>query len=521
MDGYPPVPLEQLAARQGALKALSASPGKAAPVARPPCADALLPSVTGETKGSAVGDAHVAGAEQSAHEEDEENDDLMIVAYPSHAASQLDLSRWNKEVPALFPPTAYDWNVPDGLPALSKLVSRREEVFALQRTADYDDLQQRSYDTVACNLTSYKRASFAFSNPGYTLRQYASFCRSVGIPPWPLSSATIALFGIAATSRTMADGSRGVLFSQLKRHFAALEQIWSSQAAYSRLVSFPGASEAFQEWLHRDKLLGQTLPGPTSSPFEALAPPANHEELDEQEGHDDGDYSAAGTPEPDATADFVMRRSRSQMVADAHDVAWRVQQLSCPGLPQVGDAFSSAIDFYKNSVKAVLPVYGIGLQHRGENRLRCNRAKEQCPFEIKRDSQTGKVKAESIFIHNHGPDPRLISIPGWLPTVKNKYAVEAMEELVKEDSYSSDPAAFLPSLSAFLASIDPSLPPLAKPLADSGITSPSLLATLMLLEPSTRMLLLEEVERRSGVFVTDEQVDLLEEAFERALVLEG
>lgn len=81
-----------------------------------------------------------------------------------------------------------------------------------------------------------------------------------------------------------------------------------------------------------------------------------------------------------------------------------------------------------------------------------------------------------------------------------------------------DPAAFLPDLTAFLASMDPSLIPLAQPFLAAGISSLRFLASFSLLEPDSRMALYEEMQESAGVEVTDEQVALLEQALDELRV---
>ncbi|GAA6034229.1 hypothetical protein JCM8097_003795 [Rhodosporidiobolus ruineniae] len=233
----------------------------------------------------------------------------------------------------------------------------------------------------------------------------------------------------------------------------------------------------------------------------------------------DGDYEEGKEPEPSAST------PRTEMMNDAKKAAEGIPQVPCPRLPKPGAPFDNLIDLYKAIVKALVPTYGIGARMTNLGKAHsggvvCNRQQSGCPFNVKWSS--GLVAADSITLHNHGAEPKLLRDPAWRPWFKSQHAMDAIAELDREHhplrQLPSDADTFLPFLSAFLASVDPSLPALAEPLAAGGLSSVRALAIFSLLEPGSRVAMYEEIEERKGIVVTNEQVDLLEEAFRRAAI---
>ena len=118
--------------------------------------------------------------------------------------------------------------------------------------------------------------------------------------------------------------------------------------------------------------------------------------------------------------------------------------LQVPGLPKAGDTFSSARDAYGAFVRAVLPVYGVGVaksssSSMGSMIIKCNRAKpsrappgtQPCSYrvEVELDERTGRwIVAEGAdeARHSHGPAAQILRDPSWRPRVRGRDARAAL-----------------------------------------------------------------------------------------------
>ncbi|GJN88292.1 hypothetical protein Rhopal_001257-T1 [Rhodotorula paludigena] len=112
-----------------------------------------------------------------------------------------------------------------------------------------------------------------------------------------------------------------------------------------------------------------------------------------------------------------------------------------PGLPKASDTFATVTDAYSAYVKAIVPVYGIGLYRQessAETAFLCNRyittrdmIGSGCAYKIalEVDSKTGRWKRDttlSVLKHSHGPAIKILRDPNWRPTVRNADARKAL-----------------------------------------------------------------------------------------------
>ncbi|BGP38248.1 hypothetical protein JCM10450v2_002184 [Rhodotorula kratochvilovae] len=106
-----------------------------------------------------------------------------------------------------------------------------------------------------------------------------------------------------------------------------------------------------------------------------------------------------------------------------------VPQLPMPDLPQPGDTFPTSQAFEAAAIRAVLPVYGYGLQPYNSRATRvtsrCNshaNTPAACRFRIAcaRDPASGRWVVEregSVYAHDHGARAEIVADPAWRPTV--------------------------------------------------------------------------------------------------------
>lgn len=82
----------------------------------------------------------------------------------------------------------------------------------------------------------------------YKVRDYASFCRSLGLPPWPMTAAVIALFLHAAHPDSLATSTRQTYQQKIDIVRRVCSDVWAGVPGRSELDAWPGAQQAIQEW---------------------------------------------------------------------------------------------------------------------------------------------------------------------------------------------------------------------------------------------------------------------------------
>ncbi|GAA5851223.1 hypothetical protein JCM9279_007489 [Rhodotorula babjevae] len=115
-----------------------------------------------------------------------------------------------------------------------------------------------------------------------------------------------------------------------------------------------------------------------------------------------------------------------------------ITQRPMPGLPAVGDKFTSSAAFEAACVRAVVRIYGYSVGKYGYGdayvRFRCNYHQtkpDRCNFELvaRKEPASGLWVVRSTpvpRIHSHGRHPELIKDSTWLPTVVSEVARAAL-----------------------------------------------------------------------------------------------
>ncbi|GAA5836975.1 hypothetical protein JCM11251_004462 [Rhodosporidiobolus azoricus] len=279
------------------------------------------------------------------------------------------------------------------------------------------DLQQQSEMVLARKLSSYARSTNSmYSSYGYHARGYISFCRSVAIPPWPTTDATRALYLHGAVSPTQTTSSRSILASALKALSTCLVPMWTDVPGYREMAAWPGADEATWEWRRLTPQVGDGRMPPRPATIRTSPKPAGG---DRDHNASDADYLSESLSPYDEDAENVDRRDAARRASDlftkADQLPRTVPQLPCPGMPQVGDTFASQSALYKAVFKAVVVSYG------------CN--------------VTMVSRQICIFVHSHGPEPKILEDPSWRPNVRNQDALAALDELSRAPRQTSAVAA--------------------------------------------------------------------------------
>ncbi|BGP06323.1 hypothetical protein JCM10049v2_002144 [Rhodotorula toruloides] len=132
-----------------------------------------------------------------------------------------------------------------------------------------------------------------------------------------------------------------------------------------------------------------------------------------------------------------------EVESGAGDVSLSSKNIPPPGLPTPTDRFASANDAYLAYVRALIPVYGIGVTLQptssGDVEVKCNKyfrppggsSSDACRWMA---VVTGNPKTkrwrinfdESCFDHSHGPAQQILDDPSWRPIVRNPAARKAL-----------------------------------------------------------------------------------------------
>ncbi|GAA5904897.1 hypothetical protein JCM8208_007214 [Rhodotorula glutinis] len=300
-----------------------------------------------------------------------------------------------------------------------RLVKSRRDIFAKQRSCRHPVLvaqSQRAVDKLIAETSGNNLPRGAFGN-------YVRFCEAQGIPVFPMTPAVVALWLVDKCS-TAGDGYFLTYSRLLLKIMHLAESGWSSSSTYRELLAFDPDSDAITDFLRERKPTGPTIK-PNKKRRRSHASSTSSTALD----------TSAST----STASFFA--SDDEIVSSSPDRRARVLQI-VPGLPRAGDAFSSSRDAYGAFVRAILPVYGIGVDRRTTPEsmiIKCNRWSARrtppgatpCPYrvEVKRDGHTGRwLVAEDVneAQHSHGPAAQILRDPSWRPRVRSADARAAL-----------------------------------------------------------------------------------------------
>ncbi|GAA6054193.1 hypothetical protein JCM3770_002826 [Rhodotorula araucariae] len=117
-----------------------------------------------------------------------------------------------------------------------------------------------------------------------------------------------------------------------------------------------------------------------------------------------------------------------------------------PVYPSPGETFPSVSDIFQAYVRALVTSLGNSCHWYTKGttvaRLRCNRGSCQlpksrrCKFEVvllchEKTKLWTVDPVESIHVHNHGPDPRLVADPSWRPDIRSAEALQALSPQAK------------------------------------------------------------------------------------------
>lgn len=123
-------------------------------------------------------------------------------------------------------------------------------------------MQLASRKAIAEHMATYTHSTGGRAAYAYRIREYESFCRSVDVPPWPLSTVMIVLFCIATAPGGFAVSTASNLINALRNSTRKCDDYWRDLPGFSDLATWPKADQALLEW----KNLLPTNPGASEPP---------------------------------------------------------------------------------------------------------------------------------------------------------------------------------------------------------------------------------------------------------------
>ncbi|GAA5872646.1 hypothetical protein JCM3774_001872 [Rhodotorula dairenensis] len=334
---------------------------------------------------------------------------------------------------------AGSWDADTTSNAMKKLVRQRFDIFAAQRKACDDALQQASRESV--------ESTFASQGPYLSAyRNYAKFCSRMDIPVFPMTYAMIALWMYDKCSTR--DGYFHTYKQGLWVAAGLVESLWVDNPVFRAVACFDPDGTALRDFMKErvsydgSKTLTPRSAGKTSfTPRKVPAPSSGSSDAEHSEyASEEDDVASVGGPRTDGSG---MRG---------------MPQIAVPGLPTRDSVFNSITEIYKAYVAALVPVYGISVValKATENRsvIRCNRHHPHyatfpggtCSWAaVCRRGPDGSWTVDfdaSTFRHSHGPCKEILADPAWRPRVRNPdaRAVLGLDEAPYPSGRVSSPA---------------------------------------------------------------------------------
>ncbi|GAA6012501.1 hypothetical protein JCM11491_004353 [Sporobolomyces phaffii] len=352
------------------------------------------------------------------------------------------------------------WDVATQSEVVRGIVSKREEIFAKQRSFAGSPLQDKSAVLVDHELQRLPIPSHA-SLPVYHYEhvKFLKFTEKANVPPYPISSPLIALYLVYKSA--LVGGMPACARSWLNKLRRLLQDTWQDNPVYQGLDSWEDAEEGIREFMsERSNARIRRASKATASAKTATKPPPPKRsrvtepflsdeyesdlEVISEDDSEDSDWRSTTRTSPSPSSSG----GSSEIGSDdgtgnsgCEETSTGSHRQLIPGLPAVNQSFSSANAAYRVLVRLNVRALGINVERIQLGRaytIRCARrhsrhahdATGRCGFAIiiELDDTTGRwiVQPESQFEHNHGPATALLADPSYMPRIVNKHARKAL-----------------------------------------------------------------------------------------------
>lgn len=339
------------------------------------------------------------------------------------------------------------WTASTASKAMQKLVRLRAEIFAAQRKARDDPLQEISRSKVE---TAFSQS--AASNGPYLsgFCNYMAFCVRVDVPPFPLTNAMMALWLFEKCS--VQNG-----YFHTYKHGVGLaadiaESLWITHPVYRTMRRFDEDGTALSESLEERRVAYKSSSS-NASPKSAAKAASKPREAPRKLPRIDSHASSSSSTDGEHSEYASDGDTASEAHTDAEEEVDDMEPVVVRGLPTCDSVYDSITDIYKTYVAAIVPVYGISVValNTGQKNvyIKCNRYHSQytdspggmCPWSaLCRRRPDGKYIVDfdaSTFKHSHGPCKEILADPEWRPVVRNPdaRAVLGMDPLPNQTRY--------------------------------------------------------------------------------------
>ncbi|GAA5957670.1 hypothetical protein JCM3765_001474 [Sporobolomyces pararoseus] len=360
--------------------------------------------------------------------------------------------------------------------------SRRETIFAKQRSLASSRRQHPSREIVATELENLPiPENSPVATYAYEHAKYLEFTKATQIPPYPVTHPLISLY--LSYRGSLGTGTLSYPRAWLNRLYRLTADEWENDPTYLELEGIEGAEEGIREYIRERSTSNSTSRPLKGNSVSSQAPARNvasesedgsyqsddsdnnnrrsHRRRDSQSSSfsDTSDEESSSNP---STSDASDSENQSQ-VGELSSSQRRFRrgplrppapgETTIPGMPLVGQYFSSTSEAYKLCSRVSLLAIGINVvlmdSVSGSYRIKCARYHSRyaddpsgsCNFYIRLNPRGDGwiVAADSIFVHNHEAAPERNSDPNWMPQIRNPLARDALglKRLTQEDDHHS------------------------------------------------------------------------------------
>ncbi|GAA5983135.1 hypothetical protein JCM5350_007889 [Sporobolomyces pararoseus] len=313
------------------------------------------------------------------------------------------------------------WTASTRVQKIQELVSNREAVFAKHRLLD-DPTRE------AGSLEELKR--FALTKTLQSgLNRYIEFCQAVNLPVAPISASSIACFIVAKCSHH--DGCYDTARKQLNQFRRAISNLWEDVEGMEQLEDSNEIERALMSFL-KERRSKRVIRGSRDTSDESSS--------EAESGSGDSEVIV-----PRQTLQKSVEIEEETDTESEDSESQEVEQSIIPDLPQAGESFRSANDFFIACYQAMLPIYGNGVilaqdeDEQSQLSIKCSRSapiyrsstEGCCPWKVGAvvNSSTGGVtvdQASSYLHHSHDRAKGIAKDPAWRPPVRNAVIREAL-----------------------------------------------------------------------------------------------
>ncbi|GAA6061775.1 hypothetical protein JCM10212_001381 [Sporobolomyces blumeae] len=324
------------------------------------------------------------------------------------------------------------WTLKTRSTEIRTVIAQRETIFAKQRSfAAFPDRQKASHVPVNDHLASLSISTGYGRGPLRWLHDiYLDFAESNRIPPFPITPPIIALWLVSRVAKR--NGNYKSSLAWARRAMLLTACVWDHSTTYNELQAWPGAEAGIRQFVHERENVRQRGPrarnrlpsAAVTRPQPRVSPSQNDLDGCVSSASELSELTPSGSEDEDSDEE-----SEGPTFGGGSD---RVEGLrpTATDMPVPGDSFDSVTAAYCHVLQKTVPSLGYAVVRYTAGKdvvnLRCslyrNSHGARCPFFIGlrvRDDGKCVVRNATAPRHTHGPHPKRLQDPAWLPTLRN------------------------------------------------------------------------------------------------------